>query len=88
MKISRDEAVFILGEEKALECQVECEKCEHKNAEFADFKIQLNDIGDLTLSGECAECKEPFTKYIESGADYPSFRRANKVMYSNINRAN
>jgi len=84
MKIEKDDAVFILGEAKALDKLMECPECGHQNNSKNNVTIFLNDIGDVSLHGQCEKCSSPFFDYLESGADYQAFRRANQVMMKGI----
>lgn len=84
MQIEKDDAVFILGEESSLNKLMECPECGHHNADLTNITIFLNDIGDVSLHGQCDKCQSPFFDYLESGADYQAFRRANQVMMKGI----
>lgn len=80
MQIAKDDAIFILGDESGLARSLECPECGHDNADSDNVTIFLNDIGDVSLHAKCDKCSSPFFDYLESGADYQSFRRANKIM--------
>lgn len=84
MQIAKDDAIFILGGEKGLAKSFECPECGHDNAMSQNVTIFLNDIGDVSLHGQCDECNSPFFDYLESGADYQAFRRANQVMVKGL----
>jgi len=84
MQIEKDDAVFILGEKKELEKLLVCPECGHDNTKSANITVFLNDIGDVSLHSQCDKCQSPFFDYLESGADYQAFRRANKVMMKGI----
>lgn len=84
MLITHEDAFFIVGDSINLDQRVECEKCGQKECDVKKFKYYLNDIGDIAIRGECESCGEPISIYIESGANYQNFIRANQIMMKKL----
>lgn len=46
---------------------------------IVDFKIAVNDLNDVILTGSCAVCGSPISRYSETGEDEDYVRRIKRL---------
>jgi hypothetical protein len=57
---------------------VYCAQCQN-STEVKDLRIYLDDSNDIILDGSCINCKQPVSRYIETGESVSSAEAAKHI---------
>lgn len=87
ISITMDDLQFIMGSsyihfDKIIK-NTFCSSCGEKTGnhitEITDYKIFLNNLNDIVLKGKCKKCNNPVGRYITTGENPESKKRAEEV---------